>query len=253
MTNELRRLHLEYQDLVAAQRLDESELDYSRLEMHKTLLAEMDKISSACISIFDLHLGSHTYLSSKFFDLLEYDPKALANNEIAYINSRVHPDDLLTLTRNGLETMRFYIGQPIDTKRDFKLVSEYRITKGDNSYVRVIEQMQALELDSRGNVWLSLSFMEIAPNQDLTAPATSSVVNFKTGEVFPVGRSGVLTSREKEILGLVRDGLASKHIAGELSISVHTVNTHRQKILEKLNVGNSVEAVRYAQQLGLLS
>jgi DNA-binding CsgD family transcriptional regulator len=253
MTSELQKLHLEYQDLVAAQMLNESELDYDRLEMHKTLLGEMDKISSACISIFDLNQGTHTYLSSKFFDLLEYDREALAENEIGYINSRVHPEDLLTLTRNGLETMRFYMTQPIESKRDFKLVSEYRITKGDNSFVRVIEQMQALELDSRGNVWLSLSFMEFAPNQDITAPATSSVVNFKTGEVFPVGRSGVLTDREREILGLVRDGMASKHIAGQLSISVHTVNTHRQKILEKLNVGNSVEAVRYAQQLGLLS
>lgn len=253
MSKELQKLHLEYQDLVARQQLEMSELDTSRLELHKTLLGEMDKISSACISIFDMSTGSHTYLSSKFFDLLGYDPVALADNEIEYINSRVHPDDLLTLTRNGVETLRFYTELPLTSKRDFKLVSEYRISKGDGSLVRVIEQLQPLELDSRGSIWLSLSFMEFAPNQDVTAPATSSIVNFKTGEVLPVGRSEMLTDREREILGLVRDGKASKHIAGELSISVHTVNTHRQRILEKLEVGNSVEAVRYAQQLGLLS
>ena len=38
----------------------------------------------------------------------------------------------------------------------------------------------------------------------------------------------------------------------QLSISVHTVNTHRQRILEKLKAGNSLEAVRYASELGLL-
>ncbi len=46
--------------------------------------------------------------------------------------------------------------------------------------------------------------------------------------------------------------MLSKEIAAELHISVNTVNTHRQRILEKLGVGNSIEAVRYAHMLGLL-
>ena len=61
-----------------------------------------------------------------------------------------------------------------------------------------------------------------------------------------------LSPRERRVLELVRDGLLSKEISEQLAISVHTVNTHRQRILEKLNAGNSMEAVRYAQRLGLL-
>lgn len=253
MKKELERLNREFQDLVASQRLDESDLDYSKLEMHKVLLAELDKISSACISVFDLNRGSHTFLSKKFFTLLDYDQEQLDRDEISHINSRVHPEDLLVLTRNGLTAMRYFLAQPIESRRDFKLVSEYRVAKRDGAYIRVIEQMQTLELDSRGNVWLSLCLMEIAPTQNVASPATSSIVNFKTGESLPIGVPDLLSGREIEVLGLVREGRASKHIAGELSISVHTVNTHRQKILEKLNVANSVEAVRYAQQLGLLA
>lgn len=40
---------------------------------------------------------------------------------------------------------------------------------------------------------------------------------------------------------------------GRLFISVHTVNTHRQRILEKLGANNSIEAIAYALQLGLVN
>ncbi|HEX2901046.1 MAG TPA: helix-turn-helix transcriptional regulator, partial [Bacteroidia bacterium] len=62
-----------------------------------------------------------------------------------------------------------------------------------------------------------------------------------------------LTSRELEVLSLIQQGHLSKEISDLLSISVHTVNTHRQHILEKLDAGNSMEAVQMAARLGLLS
>ncbi len=50
-----------------------------------------------------------------------------------------------------------------------------------------------------------------------------------------------LTSREKEILELiVVDELSSSEIASKLGISIGTVDTHRKKLLLKLNVNNSV-------------
>lgn len=82
------------------------------------------------------------------------------------------------------------------------------------------------------------------------------IVNSRSGEVVTLSlserRAQVLTDREKEILMLVRDGYASKQIAGMLGISIHTVNRHRQNILEKLTVGNSVEAVMAAGAMKLL-
>lgn len=62
----------------------------------------------------------------------------------------------------------------------------------------------------------------------------------------PVDKETMLTAREKEILSLISKGLISKQIADKLCISVNTVNTHRQKILEKLNVVNTFEALKYA-------
>lgn len=55
-----------------------------------------------------------------------------------------------------------------------------------------------------------------------------------------------LTKRELEILKLICDGLSSKDISERLFISINTVETHRKRILLKLNVKNSVGFVKYA-------
>jgi len=55
-----------------------------------------------------------------------------------------------------------------------------------------------------------------------------------------------LTPREKEVLTLLAEGLGNKQIARKLNISVRTVETHRQKIKQKLNISSSAGLIRYA-------
>ena len=62
-----------------------------------------------------------------------------------------------------------------------------------------------------------------------------------------------LTSREREVLQLVAEGLSSKEIAKTLHLSVRTVDTHRGSIMEKLDIHNVPGLVRYAIRTGLLS
>lgn len=61
-----------------------------------------------------------------------------------------------------------------------------------------------------------------------------------------------LSEREKNILILIRKGLASKEIADVLEISKHTVDRHRQNIIAKLQVNNATEACHKAKLLGLI-
>ncbi len=62
-----------------------------------------------------------------------------------------------------------------------------------------------------------------------------------------------LTSREREILKLIADGHTSREIAGMLSISLKTVLGHRMKIMEKLDLHNRTELIKYAIRKGLVS
>lgn len=61
-----------------------------------------------------------------------------------------------------------------------------------------------------------------------------------------------LTSREKEILGLVGDGLTNQEIAERFSLTVNTVQTHRSHIMDKLNLHSRAELMKYAIRMGRL-
>lgn len=62
----------------------------------------------------------------------------------------------------------------------------------------------------------------------------------------------ILSNRERQVLSLIDKGMKSRQIADTLNISVHTVSRHRQEILSRLQVKNSIEACRLAKTMGLI-
>ncbi len=65
-------------------------------------------------------------------------------------------------------------------------------------------------------------------------------------------KDDILTARETIILRLIASGLTNKQIADKLSISVKTVDTHRTKIMQKLNARKTADLVRYAVKMGII-
>ena len=61
-----------------------------------------------------------------------------------------------------------------------------------------------------------------------------------------------LTPRERQVLQLIAEGYSSKEVASVLNISVNTAETHRNRILEKLNIHETAGLVRYAIRRGLI-
>jgi DNA-binding NarL/FixJ family response regulator len=66
-------------------------------------------------------------------------------------------------------------------------------------------------------------------------------------------RYDALSEREREIFQLVAEGHSTKEIAELLSVSPTTVETHRAHILQKLDIHNTAELVRYAVRRGVIS
>ena len=83
----------------------------------------------------------------------------------------------------------------------------------------------------------------------------SLVLDTRSGtseELTSESDSTILSHRETQVLELINQGKTSLEIALMLSISKNTVSRHRQEILSKLQVRNSLEACRMAKTLGIL-
>jgi two-component system, NarL family, response regulator NreC len=61
-----------------------------------------------------------------------------------------------------------------------------------------------------------------------------------------------LTGREREVLQLISEGKTNKEIARILSLSINTVESHRKHVMEKLDLHNTAEIVRFAVRKGIV-
>jgi DNA-binding NarL/FixJ family response regulator len=90
----------------------------------------------------------------------------------------------------------------------------------------------------------------VANGDGYISPAVSGALNDKSKDANdPVG---LLSAREREVLLLIAEGKTNKEIATRLNLSVYTVDSHRGKIMEKLNLHSAGELVRFAMKNGLV-
>jgi two-component system response regulator NreC len=91
----------------------------------------------------------------------------------------------------------------------------------------------------------------VAAGEGYLSPAVSEAVlsDYRRHVTDPLD---LLSSREREILQLIAEGKTNKDIAGALNLSVYTVDAHRGRIMEKLNLHSVGELVRFAVRKGLV-
>lgn len=105
-----------------------------------------------------------------------------------------------------------------------------------NDLIKAIHEVQ------RGNAYFSPSIAKRLRDQCRDA--------FNGGRT--VRKAGELTSREAEVLQLIAEGFSNKQIAGELNISIKTVEKHRQQVMNKLNIHDVAGLTRYAIAKGMV-
>ena len=72
------------------------------------------------------------------------------------------------------------------------------------------------------------------------------------GTVIPLRALPALSDRERTVLDCLAAGMSNKRIASELGLGVETVKDHLQRLFDKLGVGDRLNAVRRARELGVL-
>jgi DNA-binding NarL/FixJ family response regulator len=97
----------------------------------------------------------------------------------------------------------------------------------------------------------------VAGGESLLAPSVTRrlVEQFTAGNAarpLPVQRLAVLTTRERETLRLLAEGMSNPEIAAALVVSTHTAKTHVSNVLTKLGLRDRVQAVIAAYETGLV-
>jgi two-component system, NarL family, response regulator NreC len=123
----------------------------------------------------------------------------------------------------------------------------------DAVYVREILRAGARGylLKDSGEQDLVAAVRAVANGEGYLSPGVSECVlsDYRKHVSDPID---LLTSREREVLQLIAEGKTNKEIANLLGLSVYTVEAHRGKIIDKLNLHSTGELVRFALRNGLI-
>lgn len=141
---------------------------------------------------------------------------------------------------------------PRHARPDYYLVSKLRMKAATGDTIDVIHRMYYIYADDSETVTHALCLYG-RPTFDFIGK--NRIVNSFTGiseELTASGDSSILSRREKQVLTLIDSGKRSYEIANILSISKNTVSRHRQQILAKLQVKNSMEACRIAKTMKII-
>jgi len=171
------------------------------------------------------------------------------------IFGRIHPDDLMGKHLLELQFFHLLKNMPAEKRTDYYVTGKMRMQNKTGEYIAVHHRMFYVCSCPLGNFWLSLCLYNYSYEKNKLEAFEGMIVNSVTGDIIKSEKEGcnnILSVREKEILSLIEKGKMSKEIAELLSISKNTVDRHRQNILEKLRVKNSIEACRVAKFMDLL-
>ena len=96
----------------------------------------------------------------------------------------------------------------------------------------------------------------VVANRTYLSPKIADIVIKEYVGLFPKTEFSVysiLTSRERQVLQLLAEGKTTKKIASRLYVSTKTIETHRQRTMDKLNIYTVAELTKYAIREGLTS
>ena len=148
---------------------------------------------------------------------------------------------------NGIEaTRRIASGSP---KTRVLALSMHK----DSVYVREILRAGARGYLLKDSIDIDLlaAVRAVARGEGYLSPLVSDAVlsDYRQHVTDPIDR---LSSREREVLQMIAEGKTNKEIASTLNLSVYTIDAHRGRIMEKLNLHSTGELVRFAVRNGLI-
>ncbi len=253
----------EYQDVVRIwnnQDYDLAPIEYEHVfKKHPALSTILN--SSPCVSsILDLRTQQFNDISNNTDKILGYESNNFLKNGLKFYNKITYFEDQKNTWKLLKNVWEFILSMPLVEQSRLYFSYDFRIVKPDGKNAWILAQNSILQSDIKGNIthllnmYSDISFWKKCDNQiaSVTLPTKNDCIVFAPDLPCSIEPEVKLSRRELEILKLISNGYSSKLIADKLFISFHTVNTHRQNIIEKTHTGNTGKLIKYAVDQGLI-
>lgn len=240
----------------SAQDFGEEQPYAEKLNIYKNIASNYARMENAIAVLSDLRTNASYIYYGKFSRMLNIDTKekegklsSIWEDEIFKL---IHPDDLANKHLQELCFFHFVKCQPKKERANYYLTSKLRMISNTKNYIPVLHRMFYIYVPTNDTLWLALCLYSPLI---FDIPTKCLIINSVNGQMVELNKQNntrILSVREKQVLNLINKGLSSKEIATTLCISINTVSRHRQEILGKLQVKNSIEACRIAKDLMLI-
>ncbi|KFE97222.1 response regulator transcription factor [Chryseobacterium luteum] len=221
------------------------------IEMYKQRALVYAQMEGAIAVLSDMQTEkSYVYKSKAAGELglsMQEDQSEINSIWEEEIIKKIHPDDRL---KKYIHELRFYeLMDSLDeeVRADYCVLSKIRMKDKNDQYRLIKHRMFYIYSPDNGKPRFAFCLYHIAVDQSQPSASDFMIINMAKGEIIvndKLNYQNILSKRELEVLKYVGEGYASKEIAEFLSISINTVSRHRQNILEKLKVKNSVQAFK---------
>ncbi|TAH40009.1 MAG: PAS domain-containing protein [Bacteroidetes bacterium] len=246
--------------LVIKDRFLEFQDEKDFLSQQNNLLRSLNFRQEEICLLYDYKNFRSLYCSESIQQILGWTASEYVNGGWAFSLSITHPEDAHKLEKQFTSemAMRKHASANLDS---IPVKLKYRKRHKNGDYIWVQSDTWILDRDSNGSINHLLIFMK---NITVEKEGDLAMQNPKILELLINGLENLtmnngdkvtngiavneyhLSSREKEILAMIKKGLSTKEISAKLSLTVNTVNTYRKNLMNKLKAKNSAELVRIA-------
>ncbi|WP_341841233.1 LuxR C-terminal-related transcriptional regulator [Chitinophaga caseinilytica] len=220
-----------------------------QIETHKRLF-NIFQAGNYFFLLVDIYNGEIAEVGPGLMDVLGYGQGELTMEE--YVNG-IHPQDMPYFLKFEQHITNFYNELAVDLICQYKMQYDLRIKKKDGNYARMLIQYiivnhQGHDLKHSFHLHTDITHIkgegEGEPHLSLIGMNGLPCYYDIQKSMSCTSSKSLFTAREKEILKGIVEGKSSRQLAGELFVSIHTINSHRKNILAKSNVKTPLELVK---------